>query len=168
MNYRLIAKFFLVFALAIGLGFFCGPKAIQALETAISGAIGAIVGGVLSALAFSFSIMSRLTKDSLTSSASDKDHIGFKYNAVTRSLLSDVRVLIWCLGAAVFLPVYREVDIPKINLPIIISEYISKSQLVTGLEIFLVIVSISVLFEVCNCMFQTFIADSLPERQDKK
>lgn len=168
MSLRVAAKLVLVIVSALCVGYLCNAKAIQALETAISGAIGAIVGGVLSALAFAFSIMSKLTKESLAKSDSDKADIGIKYNAVTRSLISDVRILIWCLGAAIFLPLYREIDIPKISLPSLIADYFTKSQLVTSLEILLVIVSISVLFEVCNCMFQTLIADSIPKLETDK
>ena len=56
MKFGFIAKFTIAAAIALYLGYLCGPKAIQALETSISGAIGAIVGGVLSALAFVLTI----------------------------------------------------------------------------------------------------------------
>lgn len=165
MTFGLFAKFSLVLAFSLFAGLTCGPKAIQALEIAISGAIGAIVGGVLSALAFAFVIMSKLTKEALAVDNSNKVQVNSHHNKVTSSLLFDVRTLIWCLAAAIFLPVYREMDIPFVQMPIGIAEYLSKSQLVTGLEIFLVLVSISVLFEVCSCMFQNFIADSSPNQQ---
>jgi hypothetical protein len=148
-------------SLALAIGFLCDTKAIQTLETAISGTIGAIVGGVLSALAFAFSIMSRLTKESLRGDSLDNPNLGVRYNAVICSLFADVRILIWCLAAAVFFPLYREIDIPIVHFPAALHPYITKSQIITGLEVFLVFVSISILFEVCDCMFQTFIADSI-------
>ncbi len=162
MKFRLLVKYSILISLAVCLSLLCGPKAIQALETAISGAIGAMVGGVLSALAFAFSIMSRLTKESLAADATNDNGIGIKYSAITSSLYSDVHALIWCLAGAIFLPLIREVNFPLISLPVEIAQRITRSELVTSLEILLVVVSISVLFEVCNCMFQTLIADSHP------
>ena len=163
MKFAVTVRIVLACALALWLGYLCSPKAIQALETSISGAIGAIVGGVISALAFAFSVMSRITKDSLAKTDSNKADINLKYNAITLSLISDVKILISCLGAAIFLPVFRELDIPKVSLPSLVLDLISKSQLVTSLEILLVFVSISVLFEVCDCMFMALRADTTSE-----
>lgn len=168
MKYQLIAKFAFAIVIAVYIGYLCNSNAIKALEAAISGAIGAIVGGVLAALAFSFAIMSKLTKDSLKNETIESNKIRIAHNNVTQSLISDVKTLIWCLAAGIFLPVYREIDIPFFNVPNLISQYISKSQLITGLEILVVIVSISVLFEVCSCMFQTFMSDVNNSQKDKK
>lgn len=159
MKYLFIAKLACAIAIAIYFGYLSNLNAIKALETAITGAIGAIVGGVLAALAFSFSIMSRLTKDALANESTESSKIKTSHRNVTKSLISDVKTLIWCLAAGIFLPVYREIDIPFLNVPNLISQYISKSQLISGLEILVVFVSISVLFEVCSCMFQTFASD---------
>lgn len=163
MKIAVILRIILACTLALWLGYLCSPRAIQALEASMSGAIGAIVGGVISALAFAFSIMSRITKESFAKSDVNKADVCAKYDAITLRLISDVKILICCLGAAIFLPVFRELDIPKISLPSLISDLISKSQLVTSLEIFFVFVSVSVLFEVCDCMFMALRADTTAE-----
>lgn len=159
MKYHFIAKLAFAIAIAIYFGYLANSNAIKALEAAITGAIGAIVGGVLAALAFSFSIMSKLTKDALANETIESNKIKIAHGNITQSLISDIKTLIWCLAAGIFLPVYREIDIPFLSVPNVISQYISKSQLISGLEILVVFVSISVLFEVCSCMFQTFTSD---------
>jgi hypothetical protein len=137
------------------LGFVANDSAISALETSLAGAIGAIVGGVIAALAFVFAVITKLVSRTETA-----DSLAMRYRALTKSLRSDVRWLIWCLAGAVIAPFLRKVDVPFIQYPEALSRFFTKAQCVTAVEVFLVMASISVLFEVCECMFQALVADA--------
>lgn len=156
MRLAFYTKLGLAVLASILIGRLTPQQGIQALETSLAGAIGAIVGGVIAALAFAFVVLAQLFK----SAHEDDPQLPAKYRSITQSLLSDIQMLIWCLAAAIFLPLIRNIDIPLISLPIQISIHFSKEQIITSLEVFLAITSISVLFEICHCMFQVFIADS--------
>lgn len=164
MRFAFYAKTTLAALAAILIGRWTNQQGIQALETSLAGAIGAIVGGVIAALAFAFVVLAEFMKNT----SKDDKEVPFRYQAVTQSLFSDIKLLVWCLAAAIFLPVFRQTDIPWISPPQNLAAYLSKAQLITSLEIFIAIASMSVLFEVCHCMFQVVITNSQPATTQKE
>jgi hypothetical protein len=161
MKINLIFKIMLCIAIACITGYLADDSAYKALETAIAGAIGAIVGGVLAALAFAFSIIAKLNKQALTSERAKSD-VMLHYSAVTTSLYGDIKALIWCLLFAILLPFFRGIVV-QTNVSKYLVDASNAHRIITSLEVLIVLISISVLFEVCACMFQTLIADSFPD-----
>jgi hypothetical protein len=140
-------------ATSLLIGQFSSSAGIQSLETSLTSLVSAIIGGVISSLAFSFVVLAQIFKRT-------NPDVSFRYQSVTNSLFSDVRLLVWCLVGAIFIPVGRHINLPVISYPSEISGFLNREQLFTSIEAFLVIISISILFEICHCMFQTFIFDS--------
>ncbi len=151
------AKIFTAIAASLIVGLYGSAASIQTLEMSLTSLVSALVGGVISSLAFSFVVLAQIFKKN----SKQENYLRAKYQIVIQSLLADVRLLIWCLAVGYFLPVIRQTNIPFVSYPIALSPYINREQLLTSLEVFIVIASISILFEVCNCMFETFIHDSL-------
>ncbi len=156
-----LAKALLELAMSALIGRLTPSHGIQALEASLAGSVGAIVGGVIAALAFSFVVLAQLFK----SAANGEESVRLRYRSVTQSLLADAVLLVWCLAGAIFFPVLRHINVPLIVYPADITAYLTRDQLVTSLEVLVVIASISILLEVCHCMFQTFIADSLHQKK---
>jgi hypothetical protein len=150
------AKFFAAICISLLIGISSSEAGFQSLESSLSSLISAIIGGVISSLAFSFVILAQAFKKT---NPENTEHL-IRYRAVTQSLLSDVRLLVWCLAGAVFAPLIRHTNMPILSYPERLTPFLSRDQIITSIEIFLVIASISILFEVCHCMFHTFIHDS--------
>lgn len=150
-------KIFFAIAVSLVFGLCSSTAAVQSLETSLTSLVSALVGGVISSLAFSFVVLAQIFKKT---NKQEKD-LKNRYQTVIKSLLMDVHFLIWCLAGAFFLPVTRHINFPLLSYPKELSKYLDREQFFTSIEYFLAIVSISILFEVFHCMFETFIHDSL-------
>ena len=158
---KTIVVFKFIFAIIFSLigGKYAKDLAILSLENSLAGTIGAIIGGVITALAFVFAVISGLMKTN-----SDNEKLNIRYKTLTNTLNSDVNILIWTLTSAIALPFLRRLDLPFITYPASISAIFTKNQIITSIEIFTLIISISVLFEICECMFQCVNSDATTTR----
>lgn len=147
---KTIFVFKLIFAIIFSL--ICGGNAsnsaISSLENSLAGTIGAIIGGVITSLAFVFAVISVLIKTN-----SNNEGLIKHYKFLTNTLKADANLLIWTLASAIGLPFFRKLDLPFITYPTFASTIFTKNQVITSIEIFIIIISISVLFEICECMF---------------
>ena len=160
MKAMVAAKF--IFAVSISLlgGGNANELAISSLENSLAGTIGAVIGGVITALAFVFAVIAGLMKAN-----SDNEKLSARYKLLTNTLNSDVTILIWTLASAIALPFLRRLDLPFIEYPATISAIFTKNQLITSIEIFTLVLLISVLFEICHCMFQCINSDTTITRR---
>jgi F0F1-type ATP synthase assembly protein I len=149
-------KLFAAVTTSLLIGRFSSNAGIQFLESSLTSLVSAIIGGVISSLAFSFVVLAQIFKRANP----DESDMSFRYQAVIESVFSDVRLLVWCLAGAIFIPVLRHINLPFISYPSGISGLLNREQFITSIEALLAIISISILFEVCHCMFQTFIFNS--------
>lgn len=111
------------------------------LEQASAGVIGSILGGITAGISVIFSILAVINKGQKRSS----------FASYLGSLEADLKLLVICLGATIFLPYLRNYDLPLINYPK--HELIpSKDKLFTAAELFAVVLSLNLIVEVISCM----------------
>ena len=67
------------------------------------------------------------------------------------NLESDLKILVACLAATIFLPYLRNYDIPLISYPDH-DLMPSKGKMFTAAELFVVVLSLSLIVEVISCM----------------
>ncbi|MHC3772693.1 hypothetical protein ACYDMD_10625 [Pantoea agglomerans] len=111
------------------------------LEQASAGVIGSILGGITAGISVIFGILAIINKGQKRS-----DFAGY-----LESLEADLKLLVFCLGATIFLPYFRSYDFPLISYPN--HELIPcKARLFTAAELFAVVLSLNLIFEVISCM----------------
>ncbi|WP_122289214.1 hypothetical protein [Serratia plymuthica] len=111
------------------------------LEQASAGVIGSILGGITAGISVIFGILAVINKGQKRSNFTD----------YLESLEADLKLLVFCLGATIFLPYLRNYDLPLISYPN--HELIpSKAKLFTAVELFAVVLSLSLIVEVISCM----------------
>lgn len=133
---KAIVTFFLCLALSS-----TDKQIYTLLEQASAGVIGSILGGITAGISVIFGILAVINKGEKTT-----DFTGY-----LESLESDLKLLVLCLTATIFLPYLRNYDIPLISYPQ--HEFIpSKSKLFTALELFSVVLSLNLIAEVISCM----------------
>jgi len=111
------------------------------LEQASAGVIGSILGGITAGISVIFGILAIINKGQKRSTFSD----------YLESLETDLKLLVFCLGATIFLPYLRNYDLPLISYPN--HELIpSKAKLFTAAELFSVVLSLNLIVEVISCM----------------
>ncbi|NDJ57239.1 hypothetical protein GWD52_09575 [Enterobacteriaceae bacterium 4M9] len=116
-------------------------KVYSLLEQAAAGVIGSILGGITAGIAVIFGILAIINKGETSTN----------FTSYLESLESDLKLLILCLAATIFLPYLRNYDIPLISYPE--HDLIpSKAKLFTAAEIFAVVVSLNLIIEVISCM----------------
>jgi len=111
------------------------------LEQASAGVIGSILGGITAGISVIFGILAVLNKGDQRS-----DFTGY-----LNSLETDLKLLVLCLAAAIFLPYLRYYDLPLINYPKH-ELFPSKNKLITAAELFTVMLSLNLITEVISCM----------------
>lgn len=111
------------------------------LEQASAGVIGSILGGITAGISVIFGILAVVNKD-------DKKT---DFSGYLGSLESDLKILVACLAATIFLPYLRDYDIPLINYP---DHHLipSKGKMFTAAELFTVVLSLDLIVEVISCM----------------
>ncbi|MBG1907645.1 hypothetical protein ABLW87_05990 [Klebsiella sp. JB_Kp025] len=111
------------------------------LEQSAAGVIGSILGGITAGIAVIFGILAIINKDN------NNAH----FSKYLINLEFDLKILIACLGMSIFLPYFRNYDIPILNYP---NHYLipSKMRLFTALELFSIILSLNIIMEVISCM----------------
>ncbi|EMW0821543.1 MULTISPECIES: hypothetical protein [Klebsiella] len=111
------------------------------LEQSAAGVIGSILGGITAGIAVIFGILAVINKDN--------NNAHFSKYLINLEL--DLKILIACLGMSIFLPYFRNYDIPILNYP---THYLipSKMRLFTALELFSIILSLNIIMEVISCM----------------
>lgn len=133
---KAIVTFFLCLALSS-----TDKQIYTLLEQASAGVIGSILGGITAGISVIFGILAVINKGGKTSG----------FTGYLESLESDLKLLVLCLAATIFLPYLRNYDIPLINYPK--HEFIpSKGKLFTALELFAVVLSLNLIAEVISCM----------------
>lgn len=133
---KAIATFFVCLALSS-----TDKQIYTVLEQASAGVIGSILGGITAGISIIFGILAVINKGEKTT-----DFTGY-----LESLESDLKLLVLCLAATIFLPYLRNYDIPLINYPQ--HEFIpSKGKLFTALELFATVLSLNLIAEVISCM----------------
>lgn len=111
------------------------------LEQASAGVIGSVLGGITAGISVIFGILAVINKG-----AKRTNFAGY-----LESLESDLKLLVFCLAATIFLPYLRNFDIPLISYPD--HELIpSKDKLFTAAELFAVVLSLTLIVEVISCM----------------
>ncbi|HGM6698338.1 hypothetical protein [Serratia marcescens] len=111
------------------------------LEQASAGVIGSILGGITAGISVIFGILAVINKG--------QKHSNF--SGYLESLEADLKLLVFCLGATIFLPYLRNYDVPLISYPK--HDLIpSKAKLFTAAELFAVVLSLSLIVEVISCM----------------
>ncbi|MBB1526608.1 hypothetical protein H4Q82_08900 [Pectobacterium carotovorum subsp. carotovorum] len=111
------------------------------LEQASAGVIGSILGGITAGISVIFGILAVINKDRKCSN----------FAGYLESLETDLKLLVFCLGATIFLPYFRNYDLPLISYPS--HELIpSKAKLFTAAELFAVVLSLNLIIEVISCM----------------
>lgn len=111
------------------------------LEQASAGVIGSILGGITAGISVIFGILAVVNKG-------NKDA---NFSEYLQSLEYDLKILVVCLAATIFLPYLRNYDIPLISYPT--HELIpSKGKIFTAAEIFVVVLSLNLIVEVISCM----------------
>ncbi|MFP7260132.1 hypothetical protein SFC19_07085 [Citrobacter portucalensis] len=133
---KAIVTFFLCLALSS-----TDKQIYTLLEQASAGVIGSILGGITAGISVIFGILAVINKGEKTTDFTD----------YLESLESDLKLLVLCLAATIFLPYLRNYDITLVNYPQ--HELIpSKGKLFTALELFAVVVSLNLIAEVISCM----------------
>ncbi|MBO1810896.1 hypothetical protein J4G53_21825 [Serratia ureilytica] len=111
------------------------------LEQASAGVIGSILGGITAGISVIFGILAVINKGQKNSN----------FSGYLESLEADLKLLVFCLGATIFLPYLRNYDVPLISYPK--HDLIpSKAKLFTAAELFAVVLSLSLIVEVISCM----------------
>lgn len=111
------------------------------LEQASAGVIGSILGGITAGISVIFGILAVFNKGQKRSN----------FAGYLESLEVDLKLLVLCLGATIFLPYLRNYDLPLISYPN--HELIpSKAKLFTAVELFAVMMSLNLIVEVISCM----------------
>ncbi|MCK6678726.1 hypothetical protein RZR10_04915 [Enterobacter asburiae] len=133
---KAIVTFFLCLALSS-----TDKQIYTLLEQASAGVIGSILGGITAGISVIFGILAVINKGEKTT----------EFTGYLESLESDLKLLVLCLAATIFLPYLRNYDMPLINYPL--HEFIpSKGKLFTALELFAVVLSLNLIAEVISCM----------------
>lgn len=133
---KAIVTFFLCLALSS-----TDKQIYTLLEQASAGVIGSILGGITAGISVIFGILAVINKGEKTTDFTD----------YLESLESDLKLLVLCLAATIFLPYLRNYGIPLVNYPQ--HEFIpSKGKLFTALELFAVVLSLNLIAEVISCM----------------
>lgn len=124
--------------------------AYKLIESATPAIIGAILGGITAGISIIFGMLSTI-KDKIPAITND-------FNAFSEfmdNLKFDVIVLIWCLVFSLLLPYFRVAGVPLIKFPV--HELLpSKDVFYTALELTIIVVSTSAVFEVISVMFNIF------------
>jgi len=116
-------------------------QAYTLLEQASAGVIGSILGGITAGVSVIFGILTVI----------NKGQERLKFSGYLASLETDLKLLVFCLGATIFLPYLRNYDVPLISYPS--QELVpSKAKLFTALELFFVALSLNLIVEVISCM----------------
>lgn len=111
------------------------------LEQASAGVIGSILGGITAGISVIFGILAVINKGKKRTN----------FTAYLASLELDLKLLVFCLAATIFLPYLRNYDIPLISYPN--HDLIpSKARLFTAVELFVVTLSLNLILEVISCM----------------
>ncbi|EPB5649218.1 hypothetical protein ACRQKW_000793 [Citrobacter braakii] len=133
---KAIVTFFLCLALSS-----TDKQIYSLLEQASAGVIGSILGGITAGISVIFGILAVINKGEKTTD----------FTAYLESLESDLKLLVLCLAATIFLPYLRNYDMLLVNYPQ--HEFIpSKGKLFTALELFAVVLSLNLIAEVISCM----------------
>lgn len=149
---KIYIKWFFAIVISMSLGLLTSKAGQVSLESSLAGFTGAVVGGVIAALAFIFGLLLELVKKT--------DSQSRLFQPLSISLRSDVMILIWSLCLSIFLPIIRNTNFPCVIYPPELAKYLSKDQIITSFEVLVVIIAISVLFEICDSMFRILIAAS--------
>lgn len=111
------------------------------LEQASAGVIGSILGGITAGISVIFGILAVINKGKKRTN----------FTAYLASLELDLKLLVFCLAATIFLPYLRNYDIPLISYPN--HDLIpSKARLFTAVELFVITLSLNLILEVISCM----------------
>ncbi|AZP33999.1 hypothetical protein [Cronobacter sakazakii] len=111
------------------------------LEQAAAGVIGSILGGITAGISVIFGILAVINKGENSTD----------FTNYLESLESDLKLLVFCLAATIFLPYLRNYDLPLLNYPK--HDLIpTKAKLFTSVELFAIVVSLNLIIEVISCM----------------
>lgn len=127
---------------------------VKVLETNLPAVVGAILGGIIAAATFLFIILRDFTNKKIIESTNDKkSNIANQYKKTAKSVKQDLFILTLCLLFSVGLPIFKlhptNSYIVKIN---ILPDFTIKT-LITSLEVFTLILSIAIIWEIIDTMF---------------
>ncbi|HDL8539147.1 TPA: hypothetical protein PXS16_001702 [Yersinia enterocolitica] len=113
------------------------------IEQATPGIIGSILGGITAGVAVIFGMLATIRIDPVKTNG---------FNKFLSSLEKDLKILVLCLAGSILLPYIRVTGIPLVSYPI--HDFIpSRDRLITALELFTILISLSLIIEVISIMF---------------
>lgn len=125
-------------------------NAFQIVENAAPSIIGALLGGITAGISIIFGILSTL-KDKLPSLNTDS----IKFNNSLSQLKNDVFIILICLVFSLLLPYFRITGVPLLHFPI--HELLpSRGTFYTALEMTILVISLSAVWDVLSVMFTIF------------
>lgn len=113
------------------------------IEQATPGIIGSILGGITAGIAVIFGMLATLKIEPTKTNG---------FNKFLVLLEKDLKILVLCLAGSILLPYIRVTGIPLVSYPV--HELIpSRDRLITALELFTILISLSLIIEVVSIMF---------------
>ncbi|REG82148.1 hypothetical protein [Marinomonas pollencensis] len=125
-------------------------ESYKVLESALSGVLGALLGGIISAISIIFGLLTTRSEKLQTFASSNGRFLSF-----VKGLKLDAYILLGCTFLAVFLPYLRNIDIVFLQYPTW-QLMPSKNMLFTTAEIMVVILSFVVIAEIISVLFRVF------------
>ena len=131
------------------------------LESALSGVLGALLGGIITAVSIIFGLLTtRSEKFQIFASNNEK------FSSFIKGLKQDAYILLGCTFLAIFLPYLRNIDIVFLQYPT--WQFMpSKNMLFTTAEIMIVILSFVVIAEIISVLFKVFEIALIKEDEKK-
>ncbi|EFJ2711322.1 hypothetical protein G5G86_002397 [Escherichia coli] len=111
------------------------------IEQSSAGIIGATLGGIIAGISLIFSMLINICPQ-------NNKHV---FDDYFFKLELDLKILIFCLGASVFIPYLREIDIPLLEYPKW-EFFMSRARLFTTFEILSIALSLNITLEVISSM----------------
>lgn len=146
---RYVVGFLIIFIVSLSLSS-GSNESYKILENALGGVLGALLGGIISAISIIFGLLTtRSEKFQELASGNDR------FLSFIKGLKLDAYILLGCTFFAVFLPYIRNVDVAFLQYP----EWgfmPSKDTMFTTAEIMVVILSFVVIAEIISVLFSVF------------
>lgn len=115
------------------------------IEANTPGILGAIFGGIIAGISVIFSVILSLVSSSNTNFRIQS------FNGFIKELKIDIKILLFCLTASIFLPYFRAEGIPLISYPFN-GLLPHRDVFFTALEITTIVISVSITLEILNIM----------------
>lgn len=157
---RYVVGFLLIFIVSFLLSTSNGDS-YKILESALSGVLGALLGGIITAVSIIFGLLTtRSEKFQIFASNNEK------FSSFIKGLKQDAYILLGCTFLAIFLPYLRNIDIVFLQYPT--WQFMpSKNMLFTTAEIMIVILSFVVIAEIISVLFKVFEIALIKEDEKK-